>query len=447
MVDSKTCPVPRVSVVTLTALVIANMVGTGVFTSLGFQLMSLNSGFVLLLLWFVGGCCAFCGALCYAELGAALARSGGEYHFLTRIYGRSIGFLAGWVSATTGFAAPVALAAMALGSYVNRVFPGLNATGVGLSVIALVTLLHLLRPAVGTAFQNGFTLLKVVLILVVIALAVLHGAPSPMSFAPRPGDMALVAGPGFAISLVFVMYAYSGWNASTYVASEAVNPARDIPRSLLVGTAAVMALYLGLNWAFLRTTPAAELTGRTEVGLIAIGHMVGPRLARFLGGAIALLLVSTISSMVRVGPRVTKTMGEDYPILGFLARTNADGAPWAAILFQSGLSVVLVLSGSFERVLVYAQFLLLLCTLLAAFGVILLRLREPALPRPYHTWGYPVTPVVFLATTLWMMAWVVKDKPRESLLGLTTATVGMVLFTLSHKKTGPAAGAPVSEVE
>ncbi len=420
----------RVSFLSLTALVVANMVGTGVFTSLGFQLLSLQSGFVLLMLWVVGGLCALCGALCYAELGGALCRNGGEYTFLTRIYAKPVGFLAGWVSITAGFSAPVAIAAMALGAYLHRMNPAIPATGVAVGIIVALTLLHLARLEIGTLFQNIATILKALLALAIVGGAMLHNTPEPISFLPAPGDGPQFTTTAFATSLVFVMYAYSGWNAATYVAAEAKNPARDVPRSLLAGTGFVLLLYVGLNWAFLRTTPADLMRGQAEVGLIAANHMLGPTWGRYVGAGIALLLVSTISSMIRVGPRVAQAMGEDHGALRLFSSTSRHGVPLLAVVFQGTLSLLFVATGTFERVLLYAQFSMLICTFLAALGVVVLRFREPNLPRPYHVWGYPLPPLVFLGITGWMLVFAAKDKPVESALGFGTLLSGLLLYTL-----------------
>lgn len=421
---------PRaVRLTSLIALVVANMVGTGIFTSLGFQLLGLRSPFVLMALWALGGLLAFCGALCYAELGASLRRSGGEYNFLTRIYGRPVGFLAGWVSATAGFAAPVAVAAMAFGTYLHALFPAFPAQLLAALVITLVTWVHLARAHVGEGFQNSLTAVKVLAIVGLIAAGLRHGAV-PLSLLPGPGDGAQLLSAPFAISLVFVMYAYSGWNAATYVISEVEDPQRNIPRSLLIGTGIVTLLYLGLTWTFLRSTPPGQMAGQVEVGLIAARSILGERLGGIMGGLIAVLLLSTISAMIRVGPRVLKVMGEDHPALAALAGTATNGIPRRAVVLQSLLSLALVATGTFERVLVYAQFTLLACTFLAALGALLLRWREPDLPRPFRMWGYPVTPLLFLLVTLWMMTFVVRHKPVESLMGLGTLAAGLVIHVL-----------------
>jgi len=423
---------PSLSLFSLCALVVANMVGTGVFTSVGFHLVSIQSGFVLLGLWVLGGLCALCGALCYAELGTIYLRSGGEYTFLSRIYARPVGFLAGWISATAGFAAPVALAAMALGSYASRLEPRIHPGHLACAVIAATTMLHILVPRAGLLFQNGFTVLKVAIILVLIGAGACCVPAGDTPFLPRAGDLGEVASAPFAIALVFVMYAYSGWNASTYVASETRDPRRDLPRSLVAGTLAVMLLYVGLNWAFLRSTPTAQLVGQTEVGLIAATHILGPALGRWMGAGIVLLLVSTISAMIWIGPRVIQAMGADYPVFGRLGAQSRKGVPAWAMLFQSSLSLIFIASGSYDRVLVYAQFSMLLCTFLAAAGVVVLRITQPLQERPYRTWGYPATPAVFCAVTLWMLIYVMRYRTGESLMGIVTLLAGLLVYRLSR---------------
>ena len=205
---------------TACGIVIANIIGTGVFTSLGFQLADIHSGFPLLMLWIVGGVVALCGALSYGELSAALPRSGGEYHFLSAIYHPALGFMAGFVSATVGFAAPIALAAMAFGKYFQGVFGFGSATLLSFVLVWIIALVHMSGLKLGSAFQNLSTLLKVLLILALIAAGVLVDPKQPITFLPQSGDASAIFSPAFAVALVFVMYSYSGWNAAVYITGE-----------------------------------------------------------------------------------------------------------------------------------------------------------------------------------------------------------------------------------
>ena len=423
-----------------TAIVVANMIGTGVFTSLGFQVMGTPAVFPLLLLWVVGGVVALCGALSYGELAAAMPRSGGEYHYLSVIYHPALGFLSGWASATVGFAAPTALAALALGEYVHRIYPTVSVPGLAVAVVGLLALVHARSVRVGGRVQVVLTALKVVAVLVLIGAALQPDATTVLpatGLAPAPGDWGLVASPAFAVSLVYVSYAYSGWNAAAYVTGEIEDPQRTLPRVLLLGTAIVAALYVGLNYAFLRVTPLAELRGELEVGLLAARHLFSPPVATLMGLVIAALLTSTISAMTFAGPRIVQTIGEDLPALRWLAHRQPDsGVPLRALLLQTALALAFVLSGSFRAVLVYAGFILNLFTFMTVAGVLVLRRRWPDLPRPYRTWGYPVTPLLFLALSGWTLWFLLLNQPLESLAGLGTLLLGLPLyFWLTRRRT------------
>ncbi|HET9417876.1 MAG TPA: amino acid permease [Chthoniobacterales bacterium] len=431
---------PRRTIGFLTAcgIVIANIIGTGVFTSLGFQLADIRSGFALLMLWIIGGIAALCGALCYGELSAALPRSGGEYHFLSRIYHPALGFMAGIVSATVGFAAPIALTAIAFGKYFHGVF-GVGAPLVfSFAVVWIVALFHLGNLRVGSVFQNLWTLVKVLLIGALIGAGLLVEPKQPIDFLPQTGDTMSILSGAFAVALVYVMYSYSGWNAATYITGEITRPEKNVPRALLIGTSVVMVLYVLLNGVFLLCSPREELSGQLEVALIAGKHIFGLNGGRIVGGVICLGLVSAISSMTWLGPRVTMAMGEDHWLLRLLGRKNRHGVPTNAALVQL-LIVNLFFAKNFQQIVIYIQFSLLLCSLLTVVGVIVLRVTSPDLPRPYRVRLYPLPPVVFAAVTIWMMVYLLRSHPGESAAGLATILLGTLLYFAAGKKTRPTA--------
>lgn len=454
--------VKSISLLTATCIVIANMVGVAIFTSLGFQVGTLPTGFSLMALWFVGGLCALCGAVAYAELGAALPRSGGEYHFLGTIYHPAVGFLAGWVSATVGFAAPIAAAAIAFGKYLadpqsgpaghlpaialGHAYVISPATYCALTLVVLVTLFLLRDLRIGSAFQNASTLLKVGLVLVIIAAGFWVEKTQPISFLPARGDTALILSSAFASNLFWVMYAYSGWNASTYIVGEVRNPARTIPLSVGLGTIIVMALYLPVNAAFLRTTPMAEMKNQPQVALIAGSHIFGQTGGYLMALFICIGLVSAVSSMMWIGPRVTMAMGEDLRALGWLGRKSSRNLPVNAILTQAAIAIVLIISAKFDDVIKYVQFALALSSALTVAGVIVLRIRRPDLPRPYRAWGYPFTPIIFLAISAWMLWYMLADAEtrKPSLLGLATIALGLIVYYLSPKNPTPAPASPAA---
>ena len=437
-------PPPAVATPAATALVVADMIGVGVFTSLGFQVTDVQSGFGLLLLWGVGGLVALCGAFSYAELATMFPRSSGEYSFLTRAYGPALGFMAGWLSATVGFATPVALAAMAFGHYARAFHPAAPPLPLGLAIIGIVTVIRLMGGRFGQAFQVVSTLLKLLLIVAFIGAGfATRGAPA-ISFAPSAFDPAQVFTAGFAVSLVFVMYAYSGWNAATYIAGDLADPHVTLPRSLLLGTSVVIVLYVALNAVFLHTTPLSELAGQIDVALISGRHVFGVEGGRVVGAVICVGLIPTIGAMMWIGPNVAVTMGEEVPLLRLFARRTRGGVPAAAILFQCGVASLLLLTQSYEAVLEFIQFSLILCSFLAVLGLIKLRITRPDLPRPYRAWGYPITPLIFLGVTLFMLAYLVAARPIQSLSGLGVMLLGLALYAVARAQAQRNAGRPTA---
>ncbi|MBL02784.1 uncharacterized protein METZ01_LOCUS30075 [marine metagenome] len=420
---------------TATAVVIAAMVGSGVFTTLGFQVAEIRSTFAIMMVWLVGGVIALCGAFTYAELGAALPRSGGEYHLLRRVYTPALGFLSGWVSATVGFAGPSALAAMALASYTGTFIPGIPENHLAAGAVLGFSLIHASSLQVGTTFQNLLTVLKVGLILGFVGAAFTVDQVQGITLWPQAGDAGLITGPAFAIALIFVSYAYTGWNAAIYIAGEIKQPSRTLPRSLLLGTLTVTALYALLNYVFLRTVPMDELAGQIEVGFLAGVHIFGEAGGQVTAAIIAGLLASTVSAYVFLGPRILMVMGEDMPALTWLSVKSQRGLPVNAFVFQTLVTLAFIYTSTFDQVMLYASILLIANSTLAVAGVYVLRRNEPNLPRPYRTWGYPVTPAVFLAVNIWTLMYVLRTRTFESFVGLVILGVGLTLYAAVQRLT------------
>lgn len=424
-----TAPLRRLGFAAALATVVANVVGTGVFTTLGFQVQAVTDGFALLAAWVVGGMIALTGALSYGELAASIRGSGGEYRFLGRIYHPGLGTIAGWVSIAVGFAAPIALAGMALGRYAGPLL-GIPSRTLGIIAIVAVTGVHLLAPETGGRFQVVVTTLKVLLIIAFVAAGIYQGPVAELSFAPTAISVDQMTSGSFALSLIFVSYAYSGFNAAAYIQGEVVDAERTVPRALVIGTVLVAGLYLALNWIFLYTTPLVLLNGQLEVGAIVAERIFGPAGGRLMSALIAMLLVSTISAMTLAGPRVIEAMAVDLPPLRLLAERSASGAPARAVILQSALALAFVLTDAFEAVLIYAGFALTLFSLLAVVGVLVLRQREPDLPRAYRTWGYPWTPLFFAGFSLWTLIVVARDRPIEAVGGAVTLGIAALLTWL-----------------
>jgi APA family basic amino acid/polyamine antiporter len=409
-------------------LVFSSMVGTGVFTSLGFQIGPLPSPFVILLLWSLGGAVALCGALSYAELAAALPRSGGEYHFLSRIFHPALGLMAGIISVFVGFAAPIALGAMAFGKYVAAAFPGMPPLISSACVVLVLALVHGMSLNASGRFQILATAFKAALIVFFI-IAGMRLAPGA-DFRPKSGDMALILSPSFAISLMFVMYAYSGWNSAVYIAGEVRNPSRTIPGALVAATMAVTVLYVALNAVFLASAPAGELAGKVEIGEIAARHLFGAGGGRMMACVIAAGLVAALSALTWAGPRVAQTAGEDFSSLSWFSRRAAGGVPRRALAFQTFIVLILLVSSSFESVLIYAEFALVSCSCLTVLGLLVLRMREPSLARPFRCPWVPIVPLVFLGVGVFSLSYTLVERPFQALAGVATLVVGAGLYFL-----------------
>ncbi len=421
----------KISFNTAVAIVIANMIGTGVFTSLGFQVLGIESGFAIIMLWVTGGIIALCGALTYGEIGAALPNNGGEYNYLSKLYHPAVGFLSGWVSVTVGFAAPIAGASIALGKYVSKIYPNVNAVILAFVVIICITLIHSLTLRVGAAFQRVFTLVKIICIVMFVGFGLFHIPQHTVSFVADKVAWKDIFSGAFATSLIYVTYAYSGWNAAAYVAGEMEKPKRNLPRALFIGTLVVMAVYTVLNNVFLYSVPISELKGVVEVGYLSANKIFGAQLGQFMSLVIAVLLISTISAMILAGPRVMQSMGKEITPLKFFAITNKNNIPYVAIIFQSLIALILVLTSSFESLINYIGFTLNLFTFLTVFSVFILRYKYKNIPRPFKMPLYPLPPILFLVVIGWILYNVMMSKPLESLFGLGTVVLGLGFYYLT----------------
>jgi len=284
----------------------------------------------------------------------------------------------------------------------------------------------------GSAFQTISTAIKIILILGFLVAGFALGTPQAISFWPQQGDFGHILSGVFAVNLAFVMYAYSGWNASTYIIGEISDPQRSLPRAQFAAVLTVAILYVALNAVFLYTTPISALAGQIQVGMIAGEHIFGARGGNIVGALICLGLISSISAMMWIGPRVTMTMGEDFSLLRVFARRSANGVPTFAVGLQLVVATALLLTQSFEAVLDFIQFSLALCSFCAVLGVIKLRNTHPDHPRPYLAWGYPYTPLIFLTVTAFMMIYLAANRPLESLAGFLVMLAGLIVYAIAR---------------
>ncbi len=427
----------RLGLPTAMLLVVASMVGTGVFTTTGFLLRDIGSIYAVLTSWAVGGAVALFGALAYAELVAALPHNGGEYQLLSRIYHPGVGFAAGFTSLVVGFSAPTAASAIAFAEYADLALGGdvLPALPVAVALIVGTSAVHAFEVGVGGRFQNAFTAGKILLVCLFIGFGLANGdlsrlnAPTEHAFGPA------LLSPAFAVGLIYVSFSYSGWNAAAYVAGEVRDPKRNLPRALMLGTGVVTALYLFLNLVFIGAADVPTLIGAEErVGAVAAIQLFGQSAGRALAGIIAIGLVSTVGALVMTGPRVYEAMGRDYPTIALLSRRRVGGGPILAIGLQAVISIAMVLTASFDELLTYIGFTLSFFAALTVIGVFVLRRREPELERPYRTWGHPFTSIGFVLLSSWMVVFAVVERPQISLAGAGTIVGGMIVWWVLQKR-------------
>ncbi len=427
-----TLPPSKLSPFAATCMVVANMIGTGVFTSVGFQIADFHSATPIIALWVCGGLLSLCGALCYAELVTMMPRSGGEYHLLREAYHPLVGFMAGWVSLVAGFAAPIALAAVAFAKYAQHF--GLQADHRILAgaLVVLLTAVNAGGDAWLGRFLSGFTVMKVLLILAFIIGAIASTGAPTTSLAPRQGDMSLIFSSAFAGGMFWVMYAFEGWNAAAYVAGEVEDPRRNMPRALVLGTLIVTVLYVALNAVFLWRAPWEQMKLKEEAGLIAAQAIFGPTGGKFMGFLIAFGLISSVAAMICAGSRVNERMGQDLAFLRWLTPRTSHGAPLISILVVSVLSIAMIFTGTFDEVLHYVEALLVMSSCLAVLAVIWLRWRRPDAERPFKVPLYPLTPLLFAVMIVYMLKVMWTTRPIESLVGVGTLLVGLTFYVVGN---------------
>lgn len=398
------------------AIVVANMVGTGVFTSLGFQLLVLSDTRLILLLWSLGGLCALCGALCYAELGVRHPESGGEYHFLSELIHPYAGFISGCVSATVGFAAPVALAALTFGNYLQAAFIPVNPQWTASLLIVALVLIHTRSRRESGAGQVYLTLLKLLLITGFIILALTRQP----EFTEQVHTASMPSLGGFfnsdtAVALIYVTYAYSGWNAATYILGEMENPRRHLPRVLLTGCGFVTLLYLALNYVFLISAPLEALRGEVEIGYVVAGYLLGDTGATLVALTLAGILLSTVSAMILAGPRALMRVGGDYPKFSWLGRLSEDGLPRNAIVFMGGVALLFLWSSTFEQILIFAGLLMAANTFVTVIALFISRQRPVSEPDAglYRMPLFPLPAVIFLGITGWTLLYSAFSFPAQ----------------------------------
>ena len=408
-----------------TALVVANMVGTGVFTTSGILMDILGSPWLVLLTWLLGGVIALLGALCYGALAQRIPESGGEYIFLSRTLHPIAAYVAGWLSLIVGFAVPLGALAFAFAEYMRPWLPA----GVSPRVVATVLLigasfLHFGSVSFGARIQAAIVVAEVVLITLFTSFGLGRLYPDGFHATPAVGHFGKLG-----LALVLVSFSYLGWNGAVYIGGEVKDPKRNLPRSLILGTSIVTILYLGMNAFFVFAAPPSALAGRIDVAHVAAEAVGGPRLAAAVSALVALALALCVSALTMTGPQVAARMAGDG-LLPRLFASSAGRPPRSALIAQLALGLLALWTATFERILTYVGFTLGISTAATIIGLCRLRLKEgPAL----HVPGWPWVPGVFLAFVASSTVLTVVQRPFEGLIGVATLSVGAAAYFLQRR--------------
>ncbi|MCX8677901.1 MULTISPECIES: APC family permease [unclassified Apibacter] len=412
---------------TATAIVISNMVGTGVFTSLGYQVPELHNTFTIILLWTIGGILALIGAFIYAELGAHFKQSGGDYIYLSRTYHPIMGYITSWVSLIVGFSGPIALAALAMAKYLGFE----NERSTAILIIIIIAIFQCFSLKVSSRFQNIFAVLKVAFIIVLILIGI--------SISPSPTNALLwdnswtheIIVSAFASSLVFVTYAYTGWNSASYIVEEIEKPKVNLPKALIIGTVFVTVSYVLVNFVFLKHASIEQMEGKEDIANIAFTNILGVRGVKWISYLIALQLVSTISGYLWVGSRVTQATAKENHLWSYLGKENKNRIPIWAVVAHTLISILIILSGKFEEIFIYTAFVLQLLSTAAVSTSLFIKKKDRVLFKGNI---FLLMPVIFLLFSFYILYFTFVNHPRESIIGLGIIGAGMTLYFFDKKR-------------
>ena len=418
---------------TAVAIVVSNMIGTGIFTTLGFQLTDITNTYSILLLWVIGGILALFGAFCYAELGSHFKGNGGDFIYLKETYHPLLGYLVSWISLIIGFSSPVALAALAMSKYLSA-FDFSFGNGFAIGIIFLVSLFLSFSLKASSRFHNFFTLIKVAFIVVLIILGVVLSGSGAIGnslvFDDSWRDEIML--PAFATSLVFVTYSYTGWNSASYIAGEIKEVDKNLPKSLIVGTVCVTDCYLLVNFIMLKHAPVSQLAGKEDVMGEAANNMLGHTFGRVVNVFIALQLVATISGYLWVGSRLTQAFAKENRLWKSLSVGNRKGIPVRAVFAHAVIATLIILTGSFKEIFVYTAFILQLFASLAISTAYFIKKDQR---RIFKSNLFYVFPTVFLLFSVYILYFTFIHNPKESIIGLGIVALGIILYWVDKRLT------------
>jgi APA family basic amino acid/polyamine antiporter len=419
----------KISWFTAAALVVSNMIGTGVFTSLGYQVAFLNNTITILLLWALGGLLALFGTFCYAELGNYYKESGGDYIFLSRAFHPILGYLTSWISLVVGFSAPVSLAALAMSKYL-QIFGWDLGSGFAIWVIVLVAISQSISLKSSSNFQNIFTVIKVLFVLGLIILGLSMATQGTSSLRWDGSWISEIQHPSFAFSLVFVSFAYTGWNSASYIVSEIKNPKKNLSKALILGTLFVSTVYILLNFVFLKHASIAVLSNQEDVASIAAQNFLGSTGAKWVCFFISAQLIATISGYLWIGSRVCFATSKEHKLWSFMNKSRNE-TPYIAVWVQALIAILIIASGGFAQIFIYASFVLQFISVIAIAAVF----RIPAKKRLLFKGNYfYIFPVIYIVFGVYICVFTFIQHPVESLLGLSTILTGLILYFVDREK-------------
>ncbi|WP_294312542.1 amino acid permease [uncultured Chryseobacterium sp.] len=416
---------------TAVAIVVSNMIGTGIFTTLGFQLTDITNTYSIFLLWAIGGILALFGAFCYAELGSHFKGNGGDFIYLKETYHPLLGYLVSWISLIIGFSSPVALAALAMSKYLSA-FDFSFGNGFAIGIIFLISLFLSFSLQASSRFHNFFTCIKVAFIMVLIILGVGLSESGPVGNSLRFDNswQDEIMLPAFATSLVFVTYSYTGWNSASYIAGEIKDVHKNLPKSLIVGTVFVTVCYILVNFIMLKHAPASQLAGKEDVMVEVANNMLGKTFGKVVNIFIALQLVATISGYLWVGSRLTQAFAKDNRLWKSLSVGNKKGIPVRAIFTHAVIAALIILTGSFKEIFVYTAFILQLFASLAISTAYFIKKDQRKI---FKSNLFYVFPTVFLLFSVYILYFTFIHNPKESLIGLGIVALGIFLYGIDKR--------------
>ena len=431
-------------------LIAGDMIGTGIFISTGVIAETLPSPGGVLLVWLFGGLLALAGALSCAELSASLPYAGGDYIYIREAYGKLMGFLSGWSSFLVTFSGAIAFLAVSLNGFTAFFFPVLRSETILFSlaiplvpitvtpgtifaivVVFLLSGLHCLGVRQGTMTQNILTILKIGALLGIIIFGILFGRGDTAHFTPlfdwpKMGGFSI-----FAAAFIPVIFAYSGWNAVTYIAGEVKDPERNLPRALLFGVLIVTALYLAVNAVYIYAVPVTEMKGALRMSEVATTALFGYETSAWITAIITISILGALNVVTMIGPRIYYAMAQDGVLFKGLSRVHPRfGTPTSAILLQAAWACFLILTNTWGTLFTYVSVVITLFSAFTVGSVIVLRYKQPELKRPYRLWGYPIVPLLFVLVHVWIVWGSVKEKPFESLVGVVIVAIGIPIYFL-----------------